>query len=141
MIFGTVKLTKRSNQNSIRLSSSNFYFILNYLAKSPIKIILIDPFVLDYLFIRQLSFEQLQRRLITFGVFNDSIETVRSLFSFQNISITTSKDHLFIEYNQQIIHLAILHEQESYFLIEKNSLQIPDDIQLSYGDVTRVIEP
>ncbi|CAF3379709.1 unnamed protein product [Rotaria sp. Silwood1] len=128
-------------------SIANIYFILEYLSKFHINLLLIDPFVLDYLFIRHLSFQQLQKPLITFGISYDSIQTIHSLFFVRKFSLTISKsfnntsiDHIFIEYNQQFIHLAVLYEENSYFLIRKNTVQLPIDIKLSYGDTLRVIE-
>jgi hypothetical protein len=149
--IGSLKLSTNFNKipktYQIKASSSNFYFIFEYLSKFNINLLLIDPFVLDYLFIHHLSFEKLEKRLITFGIFHDSIPLIYPLFSFQNFTIIMSKnvqkpsiDHIFIEYNQQYIHLAILHQEKSYFLIRKNTAQLPIDIELSYGDTLRVIE-
>jgi len=129
-------------------STSNLYIILEHLSKFNINLLLIDPFLLDYLFIRQLSFQQLQQRLITFGIFNESMQSIHLLLSVTNFSIKISKsfkkpspDHIFIEYNQQIIHLAVLYEENSYFLVQKTTAQLPIDVKLSYGDTLRVIEP
>jgi hypothetical protein len=129
-------------------STSNLFIILEHLSKFNINLLLIDPFLLDYLFIRQLSFQQVQQRLITFGIFNESMQSIHLLFSVTNFSIKISKsfkklslDHIFIEYNQQIIHLAVLYEENSYFLVQKTTAQLPIDVKLSYGDTLRVIEP
>jgi hypothetical protein len=126
-------------------STSNLYIILEHLSKFNINLLLIDPFLL---FIRQLSFQQLQQRLITFGIFNESMQSIHLLFSVTNFSIKISQsfnkpslDHIFIEYNQQIIHLAVLYEENSYFLVQKTTVQLPIDVKLSYGDTLRVIEP
>jgi hypothetical protein len=151
-MIGRFKLLTNFNKIPItypvKVSTTNFYFILDYLSKFNINLLLIDPFLLDHLFIRHLSFKQLQKRLITFGIFNDSISTIHPLFSLQNLTIRISRnshnssvDHIFIEYNQHIIHLAILHKEKSYFLIQKNTVQLPVDIELSYGDTLRVIKP
>ncbi|UJR10626.1 hypothetical protein I4U23_014823 [Adineta vaga] len=130
------------------ISSSNFDFILEYLTKCHINLLLIDPIVLEYLFIQQLPFRQLQKRLITFGIFNDSLQLIEPILSMRNFSVKISKtdtntriDHIFIEHNQQIIHLAVLHQQNSYFLIHQNHLSLPTDLKLSYGDILRIIEP
>jgi hypothetical protein len=149
-IVGSVKLSRRFNQSStsyrIDLLNSNFDFILKYLSKFNIDLLLIDPFLLDYLFIRQLSFKQYHRPLITFGIFNDSIPIIHRLFSLQNLSIIISQkssiDHVFIQYNQQIVHLVVLHKKKTYFLIEKNTRTLPMNIKnLTYGDTLRAIEP
>ncbi|CAF0913256.1 unnamed protein product [Rotaria sordida] len=152
LIVGIFEQSKKLNEISvsyhINTSIANINFILKYLSKFHINLLLIDPFLLDYLFIRQLSFQKLQKHFITFGISYDSIAIIHSLFSVKKFSLTISKsfkntsiDHIFIEYNQQYIHLAILHEEKSYFLIRKNTAQLPIDIKLSYGDTLRIIEP
>ncbi|CAF1633587.1 unnamed protein product, partial [Adineta ricciae] len=123
-------------------STSNLDLILIYLSKCHINLLLIDPFVLEFLFVQQLSYKQLRKRLITFGIFNDSLRLLEPIFSINNFSVKLSNsDHIFIEYDQQIVHLAVLHPQNSYFLIQKNLLPLPSDVHLSYGDTPRVIEP
>lgn len=125
-------------------SNSTFHYILIHLFELKIKLYLIDPYVLDYLFIRRLSFEKLDKQIITFGISNSSIQLLFQYFQEQKFEIKISKshsiDHIFIEYKQKILHLAILHRYYSYYLIEKNSLSYFDDIQLSYGDTLRAIE-
>ncbi|CAF1098910.1 unnamed protein product [Adineta steineri] len=145
MLVGFFKQSINSQYYQNHILNSNISLVLEYISKLNINLLLIDPVVLDYLFIRHLS---LQKRLITFGILNESIPFLDPLFSIQNFSITlstnmkkTSIDHIFIEYNQQIIHLAILHKQNSYFLIHKNTAQLPIDIKLSYGDTLRILEP
>jgi len=143
----STKFDETSKTSQIKLSTSNIYFIFEYLSKLNINLLLIDPFVLDYLFIRHLPFQYIQKRVITFGIFDDSIQLIIPLFSLKNCSIrisknieTTTIDHIFIEYNQQIVHLAVLHQEKYYFLIRKNIVQLPFDIKLSYGDTDRVIQ-
>ena len=122
-------------------STSNLDFILIYLAKCHINLLLIDPLVLEYLFVQQLSYKLLQKRSITFGIFNDSLRLLEPIFSVNNFSVKLSNsDHVFIEYDQQIVHLAVLHSQNSYFLIRKNLLPLPSDVHLPYGDTVRAIE-
>jgi hypothetical protein len=149
-IIGNVRLSTRLNQNSatyqIDLLKSKFNLILKYLSKFHIELLLIDPILLDYLFIHQLSFQKYHQPLITFGIFNESISIIRPLlFSLRNLSIIISQnssiDHIFLEYNQHIIHLAVLHKKKTYFLIEKNIASLPMTIKLTYGDTLRAIEP
>ena len=127
--------------HSNRISSKNFNFILNTLVNFQSDIVLIDPFLLEFLFIHRLSFQVFKKRLITFAIFNNSTQILRPLQSHSDISIQISTDHIFIEYNQHIVHLAVFHEQQSYFLIEKNKVQLQNDIKLSFGDTIRVIHP
>ncbi len=136
-IIESYKQLIKSNKISVDYQTSNFYFILS---KLNINLLLIDPFLLDHLFIRQFSFQQFSKRLITFGISNNSIPLIYPLFSIKNLSIKTSIDHIFIEYNQKIIHLAILHNEKTYFLIRKNTIQLPINVELSYGDKPRAIE-
>ncbi len=108
-------------------------------------LLLIDPYVLDYLFIRQLSFEKLDKRLITFGIIDQPFEIFFRYFQKTNFSIKISVknisiDHIFIEYKQKTIQLAILHPYYSFYLVQENTLSLSDDIQLSYGDKLRAIE-
>lgn len=125
-------------------SNSTFSFILDDLYELKLNLLLIDPYVLDYLFIRQLSFEKFDKQLITFGVIDLSFEIFIQYFQEKNFVIKISKnisiDHIFIEYKQKIIHLAILHPYYSFYLIQKNTLSLFDNIQLSYGDTLRAIE-
>jgi len=125
-------------------SNSTFSFILDDLYELKLNLLLIDPYVLDYLFIRQLSFEKFDKQLITFGVIDLSFENFVEYFQNKNFIIKISKnisiDHIFIEYKQKIIHLAILHPYHSFYLVKKNSLSLSNDIQLSYGDTIRAIE-
>ncbi len=132
------------------LSNSTFNVILNHLFQLKLNLILIDPYVLNYLFIRQLSFDQLEKQLITFAIIDESVEAVFESIQQMKFSIKVSKtvlsnektsiDHIFIEYQHKIVHLAVLHKYHSYYLIHKNNLPLSDDIQLSYGDKLRVIE-
>jgi len=125
-------------------SNSTFYFILDHLFDLKLNLLLIDPFVLDFLFIRQLSFDKFDKQLITFGIVNQSFETFFQYFQEKKFSIKISRnisiDHIFIEYKQKIIHLAILYPYHSYYLIQKNTLSLSDQIQLSYGDTLRAVE-
>lgn len=125
-------------------SNSTFSFILNNLFQLKLNLLLIDPYVLDYLFIHQLSFENLDKQIITFGIQNSSFQSIIEYFSKEPFSIKISKNlsinHLFIEYQQKIIHLATLHPRFTYYLIEKNTHIDFDDIQLSYGDTLRIVE-
>ncbi len=109
-----------------------------------LNLLLIDPYVLDYLFIRQLSFDKLDKRLITFGIIDPPYKTFYQYFLEKEVSIKISKDisvnHIFIEYKHKIIHLAVLHPYYSFYLVQENTLSLSDDIQLSYGDKLRVIE-
>ena len=67
-----------------------------------------------------------------------------------NFSIKTSKnnlptyktsiDHVFIEYENKTVHLAILHKYNSYYLIQENTHPLSNDIHLSYGDTLRAVE-
>lgn len=140
-----------SNKSSVSYDTNalhtNFYFIIKHLLKLRVDLLLIDPYFLDCLFIRELSFQNLEIRFITFGITADSIQALDSLILEDKFSIfisksvnNTSVDHIFIEYEQQIVHLAILHEEKSYFLIRKSTVTLPIGVKLSYGDTVRVIE-
>jgi len=146
------KKTQVNSKNSEKkhLSNSTFYVILNHLFELKVNLILIDPSVLNSIFIRQLSFDQLEKQLITFAIIDESVETVFESIQQTNFSIKLSKtilsnqkisiSHIFIEYQHKIVHLAVLHKYHSYYLIHKNNLPLSDDIQLSYGDKLRAIE-
>jgi hypothetical protein len=125
-------------------SNSTFYYIIDYLFDLKLNLLLIDPYVLNYLFIDQLSFDKLDKQLITFGIIDQSIERYFSYLSEKKFSIKISKnpflDHVFIEYKQKIIHLAILHPYHSFYLIQENIYTISDHIQLYYGDILRAVE-
>jgi hypothetical protein len=55
---------------------------------------------------------------------------------------TISIDHLFIESNQHlIIHLAVRHAINSYYIVKRSTIQLPVNIELAYGDRVRIIEP
>ena len=54
----STKFNQTSKISQIKFSTSNIYFIFEYLSKLNVNLLLIDPFVLDYLFIRHLSFQQ-----------------------------------------------------------------------------------
>lgn len=146
-VIGGLQLSIKIRNNSRIYQTDqlkpNINFLLEYLSKLNLNLILIDPFVLDYLFIQHLPLKYFQKRLITFGIYNNSLSLIHPLYSLKNctiqISKTSSIDHIFIEINQQFIHLAILHEQKTYFLIEKNHIKLPNDIKLSFGDTTRVV--
>lgn len=109
-----------------------------------LKLLLIDPYVLKHLFIDHLSFDQLDRELITFGLVDHSIEKHFSSLKDKGFSIRTSAniflDHVFIEYKEKIVHLAILHPYHTFYLIETNTRFLASRIQLSYGDKLRAIE-
>ncbi|CAF2166400.1 unnamed protein product [Rotaria magnacalcarata] len=141
------KFDKTVTSYHASISIKNINFIFEYLSKLQINLLLIDPFLLDYLFIHRLPFRKFQKRIITFGITNDSIHIINVLSSEKKFSVTISRsfnnatiDHIFIEYNQQLIHLAILHEKKSYFLIRPTTVHLSIDINLSYGDTARVIE-
>ncbi|CAF0764509.1 unnamed protein product [Rotaria sp. Silwood1] len=132
-------------------SNSIFHFILDRLLQIKINLFLIDPYVLNYLFIDELPFDKLEKQLITFAIIDDSVERFFRYFQERNFSIKlsetilsnqkTSIDHIFIEYKNKIIHLAVLHKYKSFYLIQKNILPLSENIQLSYGDTLRAVEP
>ncbi|CAF1108246.1 unnamed protein product [Rotaria sordida] len=156
LTIGTFKqsteLNKTQQSNGLKhRSNSTFYFIFDHLLQLKVNLLLIDPYVLNYLFIEQLSFDKLERQLITFAITDDLVERFIQYFQETIFSITisenilsnhkTSIDHIFIEYKQKIIHLAILHKYKSFYLIEENILPLSENIQLSYGDTLRAVEP
>ncbi|CAF0892593.1 unnamed protein product [Rotaria sordida] len=156
LTIGTFKqsteLNKTQQSNGLKhRSNSTFYFIFDHLLQLKVNLLLIDPYVLNYLFIEQLSFDKLERQLITFAITDDLVErfiqyfqeTIFSIKISENIlsNHKTSIDHIFIEYKQKIIHLAILHKYKSFYLIEENILPLSENIQLSYGDTLRAVEP
>ena len=112
---------------------------------------LIDPVLLEHLFIRQLSFKQFNQTLITLGIVDASVSTIDRVltqgeFSIRrsdspSINTDTSLDHLFIEFNQHVIQLAVLHKVNTYYLIRPSLASLPAGITLAYGDRLRVIEP
>lgn len=53
----------------------------------------------------------------------------------------TSTDHIFIEFKRKIVHLAVLHKYKTFYLVERNEISLTQDIQLSYGDKLRAIDP
>ena len=124
--------------------NSTFYPILQHLSALKLKLLLIDPYVLKYLFIDRLPFDHLNRQLITFGLVDHSIEKHFSSLKKKGFTIKTSTniflDHIFIEYKEKIVHLAILHPYHSFYLIQTNTRFVPSNIQLSYGDKLRAIE-
>ncbi len=138
----SIRLSMRLNSNDSPVYQSSNIF--KYLSTYKIELVLIDPILLDYLFIRQLSFKQYHQPLITFGIFNESIPIIHSLVFLHNLSITISQkssiDHIFIQHNQYIVHLAVLHKKKTYFLIEKNTAVLPMNIKLTYGDTLRTID-
>jgi hypothetical protein len=147
LIFGAFKQPQEVNKPTSKQFSrlnSTFSYILSHLLNFKLNLLLIDPDVLNYLFIDQSSFDKLDKRLITFGITDQSIEKYFSYLEEKQFSIKISKnislDHVFIEYKQNIIHLAILHPYHSYYLIQENTLTLSDDIQLYYGDVLRAVE-
>ena len=112
--------------------------------KLKFNLLLIDPYTLNYLFVDQLSFENFNKKSITFGIIDQSLEKFipyleENHFTFR-ISKSTALDHIFIEYQQKIVHLAILHPYYTYYLVRPTSLSLLDDVQLSYGDKLRAIE-
>ncbi|CAF3462449.1 unnamed protein product [Rotaria socialis] len=145
--------THRSKNQLRRLkyrSNSTFSIILDDLLPLKVNLLLIDPYVLQYLFIGQFSFDKLEKELITFGIIDEFVENFLQTFQGNNFSINISKndlsnhkistDHIFIEYQQKIIHLAVLHEYKSFYLIEENTISLSTNIQLSYGDTLRAVE-
>ena len=125
-------------------SNSTFYYIIGHLRHLKLNLLLIDPNVLNDLFIDQLPFDQLGEELITFGITDQSIERFFPYLEEQKFSIKTSEnvalDHVFIQSNEKIVHLAVLHPYHSYYLIQQNTLSLPDHIQLTYGDKLRAVE-
>jgi len=115
-----------------------------------LNLILIDPDVLNSIFIRQLPFDKIDKQLITFAITDESVKTFFESIHDIQFSIKISKSilpnrktsigHIFIEYQHKIVHLAVLHKYHSYYLIHKNTLRLSDDIQLSYGDKLRAID-
>lgn len=124
--------------------NSTFSQILDHLSAVKLKLILIDPHVLKHLFVSQLSFDHLDRQWITFGVIDSSIEKYFPFFKQQGLTIQTSTniflDHVFLEYKQKIVHIAILHRHYSFYLIHPNLLPLSNQIELAYGDKLRAIE-
>ncbi|CAF0848342.1 unnamed protein product [Adineta steineri] len=131
--------TQQSSQYKYR-SKSTFYFIINYLFQSKFNLILIDPHVLRHLFIHHISFDQLEKPFITFAIHDESVERLIESLQDVKFSIKISTDHIFIEYENKTVHLAILHKYNSYYLIHKNTLLLSNDIHLSYGDKLRAVE-
>ncbi|CAF3996922.1 unnamed protein product [Adineta steineri] len=132
-------------------SNSTFHFLINHLYQLKFKLLLIDPYVLQHLFINHSSFDGLNQQHITFGIIDESIEILfDSLQKNVNFSIKTSKnnlpayktsiDHVFIEYENKTVHLAILHKYNSYYLVQENTRPLSNNIRLSYGDTLRAVE-
>lgn len=132
-------------------SNSTFVSLLNRLADSQIRFILIDPEVLEHLFIRHLSFEKLEKPLITVGIVNQTVENFLNYLYSNNWSIKvsqttqddgqTSIDHIFLEFKTIFLHFAVLYKQHSYYLIEPNRISFPYVDRLQFGDTRRAVEP
>lgn len=132
-------------------SNSTFVSLFNRLADSQIRFILIDPDVLEHLFIHQLSFEKLEKSLITIGIVNQTVEHFLNYLHSNHwpiqISQTTrddgqtSIDHIFIEFKTIFLHFAVLYKQHSYYLIEPNQISFPYVDQLRFGDTRRAVDP
>jgi hypothetical protein len=120
------------------------------LLESKLNLLLIDPYVLNHIFIHRLPFDEIDKQLITFAIIDESIERFLRYFQQSPFSLQISKtilpnqkssiNHIFIEYQQKTIHLAVLHKYHSYYLIERNTLPLSNDIQLTYGDTLRAVE-
>ncbi|CAF1246082.1 unnamed protein product [Adineta ricciae] len=150
----TLKQSTEQNSNQLRPSpNSSFYFILNHLFQSNFKIILIDPFVLDFLFIYQLPFDKLDKQLVTFAIVDESVQLLlqtlqrTSVFSVQTSTTTQdnhriSIDHIFITYQHKILHLAVLHKYHSFYLVQPNHHRFSDDdnVHLPFGDKLRAVD-
>ena len=128
-------------------SNSTFGYLLESVSRSKVDLLLIDPDVLDQLFVRRGSLDSLTQRWMTFGIVDQSVDAFLSHLQRTNFSVKISKDplqspdHLFIEYQEKILHLAVLHKYHSYYLVEPNTLSLPADVQLSFGDTLRIVEP
>lgn len=132
-------------------ATSTFNLILDHLVQSNFNVLLVDPYVLNYIFYENLPFEDLENPLITFGVHEETVEALLQSFHGTNFTIKisestlsnykTSIDHVFIEHEEKSIHLAVLHKFNSYYLINENKLELPDAVQLSYGDTLRAVDP
>lgn len=125
-------------------SNSTLIFILDCLFKLKFNLFLIDPYVLNYLFIDKLLLENFNKKFVTFGIIDPSIENILPYLEEKQFTIRLSKsntlDHIFIEYDQIIVHLAILHPYYTFYLVKKATLSLSDDVRLSYGDTLRAIE-
>lgn len=132
-------------------SNSTFVLLLNRLADSQIRFILIDPDVLEHLFIQHLSFEKLEKSLITVGIVNQTVEKFLNYLHSNHWQIQvsqttrddgqTSIDHIFIEFKTIFLHFAVLYKQHSYYLIEPNQISFTYIDQLRFGDTRRAVEP
>lgn len=112
--------------------------------------ILIDPGILDHLFLRQYPFDIIDKPLITFGLMDQPDASFLSSFEGTNFNVEVSQtntegvqsiNHIFITHRDKILHLAILHKYHSYYRVEKSDVLLNDDIQISFGDTVRIIEP
>jgi hypothetical protein len=133
-------------------STASFYRLFEHLSTFHLNLVLIDPVLLEHLFVRQLSFKQFNRTLITLGIVDASVSAIDRVLTQGEFTITrsdspsintdTALDHLFIEFNQHVIQLAVLHKVNTYYLIRKSLVSLPaGGLALSYGDRLRVIEP
>ena len=130
---------------AVRLNSS-VSSIIDSLSSIGVHLLLIDPVVLRKLFVHESPLDTSDIDLITFGVTKESVRKFSKDFNEQNVSVEYSKDshdsidHIFIECQQKIVHLAVLHKYHSYYLINVNSVPLRKGLQLSYGDKLRAIE-
>ena len=123
--------------------------IFDYLVKNKVQPILIDPDILNQLFLQHFSLDTINKRWITFGLIDQPEVKFFSATLTNNISMDLSQsehdgkiliDHMFIHHQEQIVHLAILHRKNSYYFINENNYPLPDDVQLSFGDTMRAVE-
>ena len=116
-------------------------------------IILIDPNVLNQLFIHHTLFDELNEHFVTFAVFNQSVQSLlQTLQQMPHFSIQTSAstltnhrmsvDHIFITYQYKTLHLAVLHKYYSFYLVQPNHFRFSDDenVHLSFGDKLRAVD-
>lgn len=132
----------------IAASISNWDCLLGYFIQHHVNLLLIDPVILDHLVVRRLPFEQLDTRWMTLGIAPAAVQFIERLASLSNFSVTISRtadnasmDHIFVEQQQHIIQLAVLHPQNSYFLIRANAARLPANARLTYGDTPRILDP
>ncbi|UJR35253.1 hypothetical protein I4U23_028017 [Adineta vaga] len=131
-------------------SNGTFYFVINQLFQLQINLVLIDPYVLQYLFIHRLSFDNVDRQFITFAIIDQSLQTLMQSLNDMKFSIKTSKtvlpnqkkviDHIFIEHEHITVHITVLHKYNSYYRIHKNYRSLSEDIQLPFGDKLRAVD-
>ncbi|CAF1348610.1 unnamed protein product [Adineta ricciae] len=138
-----------SHQTRFR-SNRTLYFVINQLFQLQINLVLIDPQILQHLFIHRLPFDDIHRTFITFAIVEESLQPLISSLHDLKLSMKTSEtnsrnrkhlvDHIFIKHHRLTVHVAVLHKYSSYYRIHVNHQSLPKNVHLPFGDKLRAID-